>query len=552
MATAFIESEPTPATQFAADALKNKLSALVLCLLCFALFFFRLDDRDLSSSHEARAGQDAQSMLNSGEWELPRLFDGQVEMQKPPLYYWLVALLGILNGGQVDAWCVRLPSALSAFACVLLLMAWGVRRGRPLAGLLSAIILATSLHFTSLARIGRIDMPLTLTVCLTLVGFWEGIYLRQRHGGRADWPWFLLGYLAIATGVMLKGPIAVALPCIVGAAWWALRRFDSASGVRSPESGVEELASGKSAKVRFRYRIGLHWGLPLVLALTLPWFLWANYRTDGEFFRVFFWLHNIDRGFGTEDHLRAYPWWYYGPQLLLDVMPWSLLLPAAAWSAWRRRDLEGRFGAVWLLAIAVLLSCMRFKRSDYLLPAIPGAAWMLGCFLERWYLAVLSRRFVIGFVAVVAVTAGLWTGYAGLIIPQVEATRTHRRFAAEVRRHTSDPVLFFWAEAHLIAFEVGPPLMTSVAWADLDSLADKPQSSYVVMPLECLDMWPKYLKRGTLEPVIRSTDLGAPPDEWPLWLQQAHRLGLDTRERSYVLVRTHCLPETGGPSYISR
>ena len=65
-----------------------------LFLLCFLLFFFRLADRDLASSHEARAGQDAQSMLNSGEWDLPRLFDGQIDMQKPPLYYWLVGLFG--------------------------------------------------------------------------------------------------------------------------------------------------------------------------------------------------------------------------------------------------------------------------------------------------------------------------------------------------------------------------------------------------------------------------------------------------------------------------
>src|ERR1700722_815980 len=84
-----------------------------LFLLCFLLFFFRLGDRDLSSSHEARAGQDAQSMLPTGQWDLPRLFDGRVEMQKPPLYYWLGAAFGWLRGGGVDASCGRVPPALS-------------------------------------------------------------------------------------------------------------------------------------------------------------------------------------------------------------------------------------------------------------------------------------------------------------------------------------------------------------------------------------------------------------------------------------------------------
>src|SRR5881227_596491 len=93
--------------------------------LCGILFFLRLGDRDLASSHEARAAQNAQRILDTGEWALPRLFDGRVEMQKPPLYYWIVALLAALNGGTVDAWCVRLPAALAACGCVFLLLLWG-------------------------------------------------------------------------------------------------------------------------------------------------------------------------------------------------------------------------------------------------------------------------------------------------------------------------------------------------------------------------------------------------------------------------------------------
>ena len=80
----------------------------------FILFFHRLADRDLWSSHEARAAQDAQSILSDGAWGLPHLFDRKVELQKPPLYYWLVAALAQLRGGAVDAWAVRLPAALAA------------------------------------------------------------------------------------------------------------------------------------------------------------------------------------------------------------------------------------------------------------------------------------------------------------------------------------------------------------------------------------------------------------------------------------------------------
>ena len=82
----------------------------MLILLCAFLFFFQLAT-DLYSSHEARAAQNAQSILLNDDWLLPQLFDRQVELQKPPLYYWLVACFGWLNGGRVDAWAVRLPAA---------------------------------------------------------------------------------------------------------------------------------------------------------------------------------------------------------------------------------------------------------------------------------------------------------------------------------------------------------------------------------------------------------------------------------------------------------
>src|SRR5262249_23974579 len=114
--------------------LDPRSSILILLLLCGVLFFHRLGERELSSSHEARAAQTAQGLLDGGDWGLPRRFDRRPELQKPPLYYWLVAALARLTGGEVDAWAVRLPAALSALATVLLVYAFGAALGRPLAG----------------------------------------------------------------------------------------------------------------------------------------------------------------------------------------------------------------------------------------------------------------------------------------------------------------------------------------------------------------------------------------------------------------------------------
>jgi hypothetical protein len=285
----------------------------------------------------------------------------------------------------------------------------------------------------------------------------------------------------------------------------------------------------------------LWWGVPLVLVLTLPWFAWANIQTDGEFFRVFFWRHNIDRGIGTDETLRALPWWYYGPELARGLLPWSLLLPFAVYWLWRNPDRDARFGAVWLLAVTAMLSCVRFKRADYLLPAFPGAALILGCVFERWHQAKASRRLPVVFGSVVVLTTALWLGYISWIVPAQELARTHRAFAAEVRKHAPGHVVFFRTEAHVIGFHAGPPLDSVLEWENLDIWSGMPQTTYVVMPRQCWDEWQANLTRGTLEAVTFSDQMEVPACRWPEWFQRFTDFGRENRERPYVLARTKSL-----------
>ena len=339
------------------------------------LFFHRLADRDLWSSHEARAGMDAQTMLDDGAWGLPHLFSGEPELQKPPLYYWLVASIAALRGGKVDAWAVRLPAAAAAILCLLGLVAFGRARSRTIAGVTAAVVLMSALHFTWLARIGRIDMPLTLTTGVAV----GGVYLSRTYSNALRTiPLLLLAYISIAAGVLLKGPIGAVLPVAVIGSHLLLE------GALPPPWRWRFW-------LRLIHELGLWWGLPLVLALTLPWFLWVDAATHGEFFRVFILRHNIERGFGGST-LRSSVWWFYGPQFVADFLPWSVVLPVAVFFCWRRgywrTDPEARLGMVWLLAVMLVLSCARFKRADYLLPAYPGAALFLGSIFaneeRRW------------------------------------------------------------------------------------------------------------------------------------------------------------------------
>jgi 4-amino-4-deoxy-L-arabinose transferase-like glycosyltransferase len=497
------------------------LVTLSLLPLCGFLFFYRLGDRDLTSSHEARAAQDAHTILETGNWGLPRLFDDKPELQKPPLYYWLVALSAKLCGGPVDACTVRLPAAVAATGtvCMVYLLGWFV--GPPRAGFLGALMLATSMHFTWMARVGRIDMPLTFAVAVALVAFSIG----KERVGRGAWRWFLLTYVGVAIGMLLKGPIAILLPGVVVAATFVLER---------------QRTSGTflSRALRAIHDFGLWWGIPLMLAIAGPWFVWANARTSGELFRVFFWYHNVQRGLGGADALQAHPWWFYLPRLAIDLAPWSVLVPLVAWAMWRNAGYRGdplaRFGAVWFLTMTVLLSCMRFKRADYLLPAYPGAVLMVASVADRWWQRATSHagwqgrlrsasRWALPVILVAYL--GSWWIYVDRIVPAQDAEHAYPRFAAEIRRRTSEIIVFFRTEAHNLAFHLGRPLTSLLEWENLDWWVGRPESVFVIMPPECVAEWRQHLTRGQLEIVLCSTDFGGASGERPLVLVRTRSLG---------------------------
>ena len=259
---------------------------------------------------------------------LPRLFDDQVELQKPPLYYWLAAAAGWANGGTVDALAERFPAALTGMATVLVVIGFLALRCRLLAGLLAGLFLATAQHFTWIARTGRIDVPLTYSVTVSILCLWTG---RQSESSpNRIFAWNLAGYLAMAAGVMLKGPIAIIMPLAV--------------------LTVNAIISRQPILAK-----SLCWGVPLVLAIVAPWFVIAHVRTHGEFTRQFFWYHNFQRATGGAAGLGVHPWWFYGPRLAFDFLPWSPLLLIAGWLTFRWRNSEtdplGRLGLVWLTTV---------------------------------------------------------------------------------------------------------------------------------------------------------------------------------------------------------
>lgn len=481
----------------------------LLLAVAYVLFFHRLGQRGLWSSHEARAAQDALSILKEGRWLVPQLLDGRPELQKPPLYYWLVACFS-WPGGEVTATTVRLPAALAALLTILAAYAALAYLGRPHAGLLAALLLATCVRFTWLARVGRIDLPLTAAVTVALLG----IFLAWKEGqagrlGRCR-AFALLAYLAAAAGVMLKGPIGLALPGVVllGCGGWAW----FTGGRRRLSAGLPPVLLRS-----------VPWGLPLVAALTLPWCFAANAATHGRFFEEFLWKHNLQRGLGGDEQLdgHEHPFWFYGVQFWADAAPWSLALVGlgVAWAERKRTNRQGttqaedesgkdvrRFGLVWFLSVFIFLSLMKYKRPDYLLPAYPGLALWLALESEAWA-ATLStagqRRARLAFAGVFGLCLAGWLGFVDFWLPREEPKRSVARFAEEVRRHAGgEPALFFRVEVHELSWHVGWPLQRLWEWENLDVWIAAEQPRFVVTTEQWAADWQNHLEAGRLRRVL--------------------------------------------------
>ncbi len=317
---------------------------LFLGLLCYLIFFHGLGNYALWDPDEGRIGVIAKEMLASGNW-MTLTKNGVPYYDKPVLYFWLVALCLKLFG--LSELAVRLPSALAASLTVGFVSLWGSVSGGLKRGLWSGLILATSVEFVFLGRLGKMDMVFTFffTAALLFFLWWRG------QGKGSIWPFYL--FLGLAS--LAKGPVGALLPfLIVGISLAIEKRWD------------------------LLRKMHLLWGVGLMLFVSGPWYLMAAMR-DPEYIRTFLWDHNVLRFFILEKGIHhPQPIYFFIPVLLVGFLPWSFFLPPILHHLWERRRDDGReerlFLVVWAATVLLFFSLARNKLGTYILPLFPPLA----------------------------------------------------------------------------------------------------------------------------------------------------------------------------------
>jgi 4-amino-4-deoxy-L-arabinose transferase-like glycosyltransferase len=370
--------------------------------LLYPCLSFRLFEPD-----EGRYAEIPREMLARGEWIVPYL-QREPYLDKPPLVYWLI--MGSYRLFGVHDWSARLIPALAVHATVLLTYLLGRRvLGEP-AAFWGALLLALAPGFLSVGRLLVLDGLLSLWIALSVFAAFEAV-----RGPRLRWGWWLLAAAACGLGVLTKGPVAVLLllPPL-----WVYRRIERAART-----------TGALAWLVF---------VAVLLAVALPWYLALCLRMP-DFARYFLWEHNVVRFLAPFDHLR--PIWFYGPILLVGLLPGTLLLVpflrflfrGDGGAAFRRCPELGFVLLVggWCVLFFTLSGC---KLPTYILPAFPFLALGLGSYLAgtSWH----GSRWVAAGVGLTTVLLGIGHFAA---VPWYAHHHSPWSHPDELRRACADP-----------------------------------------------------------------------------------------------------------------
>lgn len=318
---------------------------LLILFVAGLITFSHLGSLPLFDPDEPVYAETAWEMLQSQDFISPRIY-GDFWYDKPPMYYWLVA--GSFKLFGVGEFAARFPSALLAVIGAIVVYLSGRKLFNDRAGLLSALILTTSLEYFYLSNAAVTDMTLTFFLTAALLSFLHKHY------------YMFYGWIALA--VMTKGPVGIVL----------------CGGI----VGLYLLCTGNLGLFK---RIKVYRGLTLFAVIALPWYLMMFYYHGMDFVDTFLGFHNITR-FLQPEHSSGTLWYYYIPVLIFGFFPWTPFMIQAVCAALRENGQNRNhsiFLVIWATVIFLFFTLSQTKLISYILPMYPPLALLVGWYFDK-------------------------------------------------------------------------------------------------------------------------------------------------------------------------
>ncbi len=269
---------------------------LGLIIFCYFVFFFNIGNYALMDVDETRYVSMARDMFNTKDY-LTLYLNGEYFFEKPPLYFW-GECLSFAFFKSVNEFSARFPVALYGTLCTFLMYFTGKKIVSKRYGLISAVILATTIEFVILAKFAILDIVLATCVGFSVMFGFLTQFVEEKNVKYFWWLFYIFSGLA----VMAKGIPGFVIP------------FGTMFFVA---------IFNKSFKKIFKPQYFLIGSL-LFLLIVLPWHIVMFKIHDPLFFNEYIMKHHINRFFSSSEIHRKQPFYYYFLTVLWGMFPYIL------------------------------------------------------------------------------------------------------------------------------------------------------------------------------------------------------------------------------------
>lgn len=376
---------------------------LGLLIVCYFIFFFNIGNYPLMDVDETRYVSMARDMFHCKDF-LTLYLNGEFFFEKPPLYFW-GECLSFAIFGKVTEFTARFPVALYGTFSTLLLYFTGKKIVSRRFGVISALILATTLEFVILAKFAILDIVVTTCVGFSVMFGFLTQFVQDKNKKYMWWLFYIFSGLA----VMAKGIPGFVVP-------FAVMFFVT--------------IANKTFKQVFKPQYILP-GFLLFFLIVLPWHLIMFKIHDPLFFHEYIIKHHIERFLNSNEINREQPFYFYILTVLWGLVPW--IFSAIAVGITKLKSIKKfnvtelsnpqkylLFNAIAFVVTMLFFSSSSTKLITYILPVyfftacILGFVWEDYMFNKKYEKPINITVYILGGICILA---GILTCFAKFVLP---------------------------------------------------------------------------------------------------------------------------------------
>ena len=310
----------------------------------------------------AKYAQVGREILDNHNW-INLTIGGDAYDQKPPLLFWIAALIFKIFGLSVIAYkaAVILISLVGVYGTFKFAELFYGRK----TGLFAAAFLAITLGYTHFHNDIHTDTLLIVPVILSVWQYAAYFKLKKNYQ-------FYLGCIFAGVGMLTKGPVAIV---VIGSA-----------------VGLHLLLTRN-----FREIINYRWliAFPIVLIVALP-ALWGLYDQFGiEGLRFFFWTNNAGRVTGSYAGHNTDPFFYIHTTFYM-MAPWAIFTFIGLFTQirekiqkkWKFTESDEFYTLGGLLFYLIISSVAKAKNPHYEMVVLP----FLSIIAARWAILIFEKQ----------------------------------------------------------------------------------------------------------------------------------------------------------------